>query len=207
MLDVAGLFGDNLARARKSADISQEELGVMASVHRTEISQLERGLRIARVDTLAKLCGSLEVDPGELMAGIAWEPGGTRYGRFLDRRERATDIAPNGVFVNEHTPPLRSLTPLKNRCKTLRPSCVLFQPNPRRAEIHMYSVTNTHTKGDVSELAATTYTNHRGFLMSMARKHSASSEEAEGALQEALCAFIRLMTPRRPRHFLGSFSL
>jgi transcriptional regulator with XRE-family HTH domain len=74
MLDVAGLFGDHLARARKSADISQEELGVMASVHRTEISQLERGLRIARVDTLAKLCGSLEVDPGELMAGRLCPP-------------------------------------------------------------------------------------------------------------------------------------
>lgn len=32
MLAVAGLFGDNLTRARKRADISQDELSIMASV-------------------------------------------------------------------------------------------------------------------------------------------------------------------------------
>lgn len=82
MLDIAGQFGDNLARCRKRADMSQDELSVLASVHRTEVSQLERGLRVARIDTLAKLCGSLEVDPAELMEGIAWTPGDVRRGRF-----------------------------------------------------------------------------------------------------------------------------
>jgi transcriptional regulator with XRE-family HTH domain len=69
-MDIAGRFGDNLARVRRGADMSQDELSVRASVHRTEISQLERELRIARIDTLAKLCASLEVDPAELMVGI-----------------------------------------------------------------------------------------------------------------------------------------
>jgi len=82
MFDIAAQFGDNLVRCRKQADLSQDELSVRASVHRTEISQLERGLRIARIDTLAKLCSSLEVDPGELMAGIMWSPGDVRRGRF-----------------------------------------------------------------------------------------------------------------------------
>jgi transcriptional regulator with XRE-family HTH domain len=81
-MDVAGMFGDNLARVRRAARMSQDELSVRASVHRTEISQLERGLRLARVDTIAKLCGSLEADPGELLAGIKWEPGETRLGHF-----------------------------------------------------------------------------------------------------------------------------
>ena len=81
-MDIAAQFGDNLVRCRKSADMSQDELSVRASVHRTEISQLERGLRIARIDTLAKLCASLEVEPGELMAGINWSPGDVRLGRF-----------------------------------------------------------------------------------------------------------------------------
>jgi transcriptional regulator with XRE-family HTH domain len=81
-MDVAAQFGDNLVRARKSADMSQDELSVRASVHRTEISQLERGLRIARIDTLAKLCASLEIEPGELMEGINWIPGDVRLGRF-----------------------------------------------------------------------------------------------------------------------------
>lgn len=64
--------------------MSQEELSIRASLHRTEISQLERGLRVARIDTLAKLCGGLEVDPGELMAGIAWSPGSVRPGSFRE---------------------------------------------------------------------------------------------------------------------------
>lgn len=81
-MDVAARFGDNLVRCRKLADLSQDELSVRASVHRTEISQLERGLRIARIDTLAKLCASLEANPGELMAGIVWEPGDVKRGRF-----------------------------------------------------------------------------------------------------------------------------
>jgi len=82
MIDIAAVFGDNLARTRKQADLSQEELAVRASLHRTEISQLERGLRVARVDTLVKLIGSLEVTADELLVGLDWSPGGTVYGRF-----------------------------------------------------------------------------------------------------------------------------
>lgn len=82
MIDIATQFGDNLARQRKRADLSQEELAVRASLHRTEISQLERGLRLARVDTLVKLLGSLEVSADDLLAGLDWSPGGTVYGRF-----------------------------------------------------------------------------------------------------------------------------
>ncbi len=55
MVDVAARFGDNLVRVRKRSGLSQDDLAVRASVHRTEISQLERGLRIARIDTLVKL--------------------------------------------------------------------------------------------------------------------------------------------------------
>ncbi len=81
-MTVAKQFGDNLRRIRKRADMSQETLAWGASLHRTEISHLERGLRVARVDTVAKLAGALEIDPGEFFKGIAWEPGDVRYGRF-----------------------------------------------------------------------------------------------------------------------------
>jgi len=81
-MDVAAQFGDNLVRFRKLADISQDELSVRASVHRTEISQLERGLRIPRIDTLVKICVSLEVEPSELLEGIKWNPGDRRIGTF-----------------------------------------------------------------------------------------------------------------------------
>jgi transcriptional regulator with XRE-family HTH domain len=79
---IAQRFGENLARCRKRAAMSQEETSVRASLHRTEISQLERGLRLARVDTVAKLAGALEINPGDLFDGIVWRPGETRYGRF-----------------------------------------------------------------------------------------------------------------------------
>ncbi|MGH2973402.1 MAG: helix-turn-helix domain-containing protein [Solirubrobacterales bacterium] len=81
-MSVADQFGRNLARQRKLADQSQEETAVRAGVHRTEVSQLERGLRLARADTIAKLSSALEVDPGELFEGIRWEPGDIRRGRF-----------------------------------------------------------------------------------------------------------------------------
>lgn len=82
-MDIAAHFGENLRRCRKRANLSQEELSVRASVHRTEISHLERGLRVARVDTLVKLRGSLEVSADELLAGMSWDPGGTRIGKFV----------------------------------------------------------------------------------------------------------------------------
>ena len=81
-MDIAARFGDNLARCRRRADLSQDELSVRASLHRTEVSQLERGLRLPRIDTLVKLTASLEVTADELLAGIAWDPGDTRIGRF-----------------------------------------------------------------------------------------------------------------------------
>jgi transcriptional regulator with XRE-family HTH domain len=82
MSDIAAQFGTNLARRRKRAHLSQEELAVRASLHRTAIGQLERGERTARIDTLVKLAGSLGIAPGELLDGMGWTPGGTRVGQF-----------------------------------------------------------------------------------------------------------------------------
>jgi transcriptional regulator with XRE-family HTH domain len=75
-------FGRNLVRARRQAGLSQEELGVRASLHRTAVGQLERGERVARSDTLVKLAGSLGMEPGDLLAGLSWQPGELRVGRF-----------------------------------------------------------------------------------------------------------------------------
>ena len=81
-MDIAARFGDNLARCRRRADLSQDELSVRASLHRTQVSQLERGLRLPRIDTLVKLTASLEVSADELLAGIVWDPGDIRHGQF-----------------------------------------------------------------------------------------------------------------------------
>jgi transcriptional regulator with XRE-family HTH domain len=81
-MTVAERFGANLVRARLQADLSQEELSFRASLHRTEVGLLERGARIPRIDTLAKLAGALEAAPAELLDGIRWTPAETQPGRF-----------------------------------------------------------------------------------------------------------------------------
>lgn len=81
-MKVAEQFSANLVRLRKRAGLSQEQLGFRAGLHRTEIGMLERGVRLARIDTLVKLAGSLEVEPGELLDGIVWQPGEPVRGDF-----------------------------------------------------------------------------------------------------------------------------
>jgi transcriptional regulator with XRE-family HTH domain len=87
VIDLAARFGGNLVRCRKRADLSQEDLSHLTSLHRTEISQLERGLRLCRIDTLVKLAASLEVSADDLLAGIVWSPGNYRPGDFVERGE------------------------------------------------------------------------------------------------------------------------
>jgi transcriptional regulator with XRE-family HTH domain len=81
-MKVADQFGHNLAYCRRGAKLPQEELVVRASLHRTAVGQLERGERVARVDTAVKLAGSLGIPPGELLDGMGWDPGGTRLGQY-----------------------------------------------------------------------------------------------------------------------------
>ena len=80
--EVARLFAENLVRCRKRAGFSQEVLGLRSSLHRTEISLLERGTRIPRIDTVVKLAGALDISPCDLLSGIVWRPGETRPGGF-----------------------------------------------------------------------------------------------------------------------------
>lgn len=79
---VAVRFGGNLRYCRRRADLSQEELGYAASLHRTEIGLLERGARVPRIDTLVKLAGGLSIAPEELLADIEWKPGSVTRGGF-----------------------------------------------------------------------------------------------------------------------------
>jgi transcriptional regulator with XRE-family HTH domain len=80
--EVAVKFGRNLFRCRRRAAMSQEELGALASLHRTEIGMLEAGTRLARVDTLMKIAGALSISPLELLDGIHWTPGNSAEGSF-----------------------------------------------------------------------------------------------------------------------------
>ena len=61
-VDVAKRFGANLARARRAAGLTQEELALRASVHRTQVGLLETGKRQPRIETVVKLAGALSID-------------------------------------------------------------------------------------------------------------------------------------------------
>lgn len=95
-------FGENLVRCRERADVSQEELGFRAALHRTEVSLLERGERMPRVDTALRIAGSLGVPLDDLVAGLEWRPGYTivvpgawevvdRSGQALDTTNGASE--------------------------------------------------------------------------------------------------------------------
>lgn len=70
--ETAERIGRNVFMARRRAGYSQEELGALAGLHRTEIGMVENGERLPRVDTLLKLAFSLAVPVGELVTGIEW---------------------------------------------------------------------------------------------------------------------------------------
>jgi transcriptional regulator with XRE-family HTH domain len=80
--ECAARFSANLRRCRERADLSQEGLAALASMHRTAIGLLEKGARMPRIDTLVKLATALEIEPSVLMDGISWMPGGTEPGQF-----------------------------------------------------------------------------------------------------------------------------
>lgn len=72
-------FAINLRKARIEAGISQEELGYMCDLHRTEVSLLERAGREPRMATIVKLAGALKTTPKELCTGISWLPKARRF--------------------------------------------------------------------------------------------------------------------------------
>lgn len=72
-------FAINLRKARQRKEISQEELGFLCDLHRTEISLLERGGREPRLGTIVKLASALDSSPEELCTGIRWNTKSSKF--------------------------------------------------------------------------------------------------------------------------------
>lgn len=66
-------FGANLLWFRGEAGLSQQALADRVGMRRAEVSLLERGGRVPRLDTILKLAAGLDVSPGELIAWIWWD--------------------------------------------------------------------------------------------------------------------------------------
>ena len=66
-------FGNALQRLRKTHDLSQEELAFRVGIHRTYISQLERGLKSPSLRTIGKICDELKLSLSQFMQEVEKE--------------------------------------------------------------------------------------------------------------------------------------
>lgn len=66
-MDILRRLGSNIRRLRKEKGWSQEQFADEAGIHRTYVSDLERGSRNPTVRVLDKLARPLGVEPGRLL--------------------------------------------------------------------------------------------------------------------------------------------
>jgi transcriptional regulator with XRE-family HTH domain len=81
-----------LGRERLRADLSQEELGFLSGMHKTAVTNLERGESLPRLDTIVRLAGGLEIEPADLLEGMRYRPGGLKPGRYEVTDERDVEV-------------------------------------------------------------------------------------------------------------------
>jgi transcriptional regulator with XRE-family HTH domain len=59
MKDIRKIYGERLKALRKGKGLSQEELGFKSSLHRTYISEVERGRRNISIVNIARIAKAL----------------------------------------------------------------------------------------------------------------------------------------------------
>jgi len=67
MGDIQERLGKNVRRLRDELGMSQEAFADHANIHRTYISDIERGARNPTIEVVAKIAKALGVKPGQLL--------------------------------------------------------------------------------------------------------------------------------------------
>lgn len=62
-----GVLGKNLRAARKSRELTQEDLAQRTGIQAGEISRIERGKRDPQVSTVERLAQGLDIEADELL--------------------------------------------------------------------------------------------------------------------------------------------
>jgi transcriptional regulator with XRE-family HTH domain len=75
-------FATHLKRSRRRAGLSQQALADLVGMNRVNVSELERGLALPRLDTILKLAAGANVSACELLEGMEWHPGSQVEGDF-----------------------------------------------------------------------------------------------------------------------------
>jgi len=84
-------FGRKLSDARTRAELSQEALGYLSGIHRTQISRLEAGESVPKLDTVIQLAGALGLETPQLLPPIFWEPPSPRpHGGGFRRAQKSS---------------------------------------------------------------------------------------------------------------------
>lgn len=68
MVDIKKQFGEKIRQVRNSKKISQEELAFKAGLHRTYISDIERGARNVSLENIEKIAKALDITPEKLLS-------------------------------------------------------------------------------------------------------------------------------------------
>lgn len=66
-MDIREVLGANLKRLRSLKGWSQEQYAFEAGIHRTYVSDIERGARNPTIEILVKLAKPLGVEPADLI--------------------------------------------------------------------------------------------------------------------------------------------
>lgn len=67
MEDICKRMGATVAKLRRERGLSQEEFADQAGIHRTYISDIERGARNPTIRVVERIARALEVQPGSLL--------------------------------------------------------------------------------------------------------------------------------------------
>jgi transcriptional regulator with XRE-family HTH domain len=64
------LLGQEIAKLRKGKGFSQEELGFQAGLHRTYVSQIERGIKSPTLTVILRITRALGYSAGRLVSQV-----------------------------------------------------------------------------------------------------------------------------------------
>lgn len=71
-MEICNLFGKNVKKYRVQSKLSQEKLGELTGLHRTYISDIERGLRSISLNNIEKISKALNVEIYKLFIFEEW---------------------------------------------------------------------------------------------------------------------------------------
>lgn len=71
-MEICNLFGKNVKKYRLQSKLSQEKLGELTGLHRTYISDIERGLRSISLNNIEKISKALNVEIYKLFIFEEW---------------------------------------------------------------------------------------------------------------------------------------